>query len=334
MWWLYSLGLVWWRPRTHRFPCAVSNGSNSSSKVGGKLFLGFLLSPWLHPTTTSNHVLSPVSSSEIPQGLFQRDAAVRDVSPTHRQSGADSFQTHHLWVLTVLQERGLWLQQPRDGVELGVTEEPPMQCLLVHVALPARGSLPRSFWACLLLWQPDMQQPAWAAPPGPPGCLTLDWHVSLRWWWPWRAAATVPLPLNVAFSPIVLPPPRSGRPSPVAKWTWPAYLGPPWATPTWDLPNWVCGLPDLPEMTFIWFPLPPKYILFFICLPHGWLYPTRSILNDFIVFFPFPLIWVRTFVRYLTTDVYTEFHILQKGFMVQSWLESSMPDKLDVGDIT
>lgn len=51
-------------------------------------------------------------------------------------------------------------------------------------------------------------------------------------------------------------------------------------------------------------------------------------------FFFFPLIWVRTFVQYLATDVYTEFHILQKGILVQSWLESSMLDKLDVGDIT
>lgn len=52
------------------------------------------------------------------------------------------------------------------------------------------------------------------------------------------------------------------------------------------------------------------------------------------IFFLFPLIWVRTFVQYLATDVYTEFHILQKGILVQSCLESSMLDKLDVGDTT
>lgn len=74
---------------------------------------------WTPPNNVLTMFLTLVSSSEIPQGLFQRDAPICDVSPTHQQSGADSFETHHLWVLTVLQERSLWLQQPRDGLSWG-----------------------------------------------------------------------------------------------------------------------------------------------------------------------------------------------------------------------
>lgn len=57
-----------------------------------------------------------VSSPEVPQGLFQRDAPVSDVPAAHRQGGADTVQTHRLRVLAVLQEGRLRLQQPRDGV--------------------------------------------------------------------------------------------------------------------------------------------------------------------------------------------------------------------------
>lgn len=121
----------------------------------GACFWRFLLLSSIPPSNILTMFLTLVSSSEIPQGLFQRDAPICDISPTHQQSGADSFETHHLWVLTVLQERSLWLQQPRDRVELGVMEEPPMQCLLVKAGLPVQRSLPdKGPVLTLLLEQP------------------------------------------------------------------------------------------------------------------------------------------------------------------------------------
>lgn len=89
-------------------PCAVSNDSGSSSTLHGT----FLPPP--HSVLTV--FLPLVSSPEVPQGLFQRDAPVNDVPAAHRQGGADTVQTHCLRVLAVLQEGRLRLQQPRDGV--------------------------------------------------------------------------------------------------------------------------------------------------------------------------------------------------------------------------
>ena len=95
-----------------------------------------------HPSAAVSRILilflPLVSSAEVPQGLFQRDAPVGDVSLAHRQSGADAVQTHRLWVLALLQEGGLWLQQPRDGVEPGDGD---------HHAVPSPAAGPGG-WTC------------------------------------------------------------------------------------------------------------------------------------------------------------------------------------------
>lgn len=187
------------------------------SKWVASCFWNFF-SPWFHPTT-SNHVLALVSSSEIPQGLFQRDAPICDVPPAHQQGGADPFQTHRLWVLAVLQEGGLWLQQPRDGVELGWRRN--HQCSAFSSKGPSRrgaashaGSGPASSgrsWTCSSRPGPPHQ--------GLPSAWVWDWHVLLWGRGPRRAAVAVPLPLNVAFSPqcfLLI----TAESAPVAEWTW------------------------------------------------------------------------------------------------------------------
>lgn len=58
-------------------------------------------------------------STEIPQELFFCNAEISIVSAAHWQSGAHSVETHHLWVLLLLQERRFWLQQPWDQLTFG-----------------------------------------------------------------------------------------------------------------------------------------------------------------------------------------------------------------------
>lgn len=70
---------------------------------------------------------------------------------------------------------------------------------------------------------------------------------------------------------------------------------------------------------------------YFIFHPCGWVNPKKSILNYFHCI-SFLLLWTRTFVWYLNCYLH-RISYSAKGFSVQSWLESSNLDKLDVGNV-
>jgi hypothetical protein len=168
-----------------------------------------------------------------------------------------------LWILTVLQERSFWLQQPWNGVELGDrgTTNPVPSC----EAPPMQGSLPHQ--------DPSPSPPAKggcaAASPGPPHSSYLvpefgNGRIAC-WQWPWQAAATVPLQLNVAFSH------RASfslcsKSIPCGEMDVAFLSWVPWAKPTWDLPEWA-AYKTTPKWLSCGFLLLQNILLFFISLP-------------------------------------------------------------------
>lgn len=166
----------------------------------------------------------------------------------------------------------------------GMTKEPPTQCLLLEARSDARLDP-----CCLPPPKADVQQPTrtphviipsasvweWDALPadGDPDRQLLLFHCS--WMWPF---------------PIVLPPYCTAASVPRGRMNVASLSWAPWAKPTWDLPEWVAcqttpkwlssGFPH--HQNILWF--------FFISLPCDWLYPKKSILNYFTVFF-FPFLF-------------------------------------------
>ena len=90
----------------------------------------------------------------------------------------------------------------------------------------------------------------------------------------------------------------------------------PGAEPARGRPWWVAG--QTSPVTSIWFPLSPEYSYFFN-IPSMWLAVSQEKHFKLLhCIFHFPHLRLNFVYKPLSTDVYTEFHILQKGFSVQS----------------
>lgn len=247
---------------------------------------------WTPPNNVLTMFLTLVSSSEIPQGLFQRDAPICDVSPTHQQSGADSFETHHLWVLTVLQERSLWLQQPRDGLNWGWWRNHQCSAFSSKQASQCRAA-PGKVRACLLLLQADTQQPAqhlassYLVPEFGAGMLCLLIAILTDKFY-------CPIVIECGLSPIVLPSHCTSESVPCGKMdvTW--LLG---FLSQANMGLWVAHQTSLKWLSSGFFFHQNIFLIFYI--PSMWLPISQEKhfkLFRWLYFFLFPLIWVRIFV--------------------------------------